>query len=368
MKITDIRSTLIAVPYIEVLREERPGGYRTVIVEVETDAGLVGIGEGGLGWIEPGIQLQMTEGYRHAVIGEDPFDIERIWSKLWSRSPHQQRYWPINRILCGIETAVWDVLGKATGQPLCKLLGGVVRDRVPFMPTLHRYSDVERIVDEARDRVAQGFRCFQIKVGATGGTPDEDLTVVRSLREALGSDVELVIDANSGWTPDTAIRMIRKTADLDLFYVEDPVNGLDDMAAIRKRVHVPICAHIFAAGPLQSTLDVIRREAADLVVIAHRNMGVRGVKKGAAVAEAADLPAVLHSGIELGPALAVMVHLAASTPNCRYPNQLQYDLLTDDIIAGGRMQFVDGSLAVPTAPGIGVELDPDKMAEYAVTT
>ena len=183
---------------------------------------------------------------------------------------------------------------------------------------------------------------------------------------ALGSGIELAADANSGWTPDTAIRMIRKTAEYDLFYVEDPVNGLDDMAAIRKRVQVPICAHIFAAGPTQSTLDVIRKEAADLVVIAHRNMGVLGVRKGAAVAEAADLPAVLHSGVELGPGLAVMVHLAASTPNCRYPNQLQYDLLGDDIVKGGRMQFVDGCLPVPEGPGIGVELDPDKMSEYTV--
>ena len=366
MKITDVRATLVAIPYIDVLREERPEGYQTDIVEVEASDGLVGIGECGMGWIEPQIMLQMIAGYKTVVCNEDPFDIERIWGKLWSNSPHHQRYWPINRVISGIETAIWDLMAKACNKPLYKLIGGAVRDKVAFMPTLHRYPDIDRIVDEARDRVDQGFQCFQIKVGAASDNPDEDLAVVHALRDSLGPEIELVIDANSGWTPDTAIRMIRKMAEYDLFYVEDPVNNLDDMTAIRKRVQVPICAHIFGAGPTQSTLDVIKKEAADVVVIAHRNMGVQGVKKGAAIAEAADIPAILHSGIELGPALAIMVHLAASTPNSKYPNQLQYDLLTDDIIKGGRMEFIDGCLPVLEKPGIGVELDPEKMMEYTL--
>ena len=141
--------------------------------------------------------------------------------------------------------------------------------------------------------------------------------------------------------------------------MEDPVNGLDDMAAIRKRVQVPICAHIFAAGPTQSTLDVIRKEAADLVVIAHRNMGC-SASGGGRRAEAADLPAVLHSGVELGPGLAVMVHLAASTPNCRYPNQLQYDLLGDDIIKGGRMQSSTAASRCPRARESGSSSTPTR--------
>ena len=364
MKITDVRSTIIRVPFLEVVRDKWPEGYQTIIVEVETDEGVVGIGESGM-WLEPEIQLQILDEAKRGVLGEDPFDMERIRSKLWGPASVHRRYWPINRSLSGIETAIWDVMGKACGKPLCKLLGGMFRNKVPFMPCLYRYPEVETRVKEAEDKVERGFKCFHIKVGEDGGTPEEDLAVVKAVREAVGSDVALVIDANSGWSTGTAIRMIRKMERDDLLYVEDPVSSLDEMAVIRKRVEVPICAHVFAAGSEQEALDVIKKEAADVMVVAHRNVGICGVKKAAAVAEAASIPVVLHSGFELGPALSVMVHLAASTPNCIYPNQLQYDLISDDIIKGGRLEFVDGCLEVPEKPGIGVELDPEKMSRYA---
>ena len=366
MKITNVRSTLIRVPYSDAVRfpggteiDQRPDGYVTIIVELETDEGVVGIGESVRAGL-PERQLEILDQVIDRVLGADSFDIEGLWSKMgWSGEPI------VARTLCGLESAIWDAMAKASGQPLCKLLGGVVRTRIPFMPVLHRYPKVEAIVEEATESVERGFKCFMIKVGALGGTPEEDLEVIEAVREAVGPGIELVMDANGAWSSGTAIRMIRKMERYDPFYVEDPVSKLDQMVDIRKRVQVPICAHGFAASSPEAALEVIRREAADVIVLAHRNVGIHGIKKAGAIAEAAGIPAVLHSAYELGLAKAVMVHLAASTPSVMYPNQTQYEMIGDDIITGGRLEFVDGCLQVPEKPGIGVEIDGGKLEEYA---
>ena len=366
MKVSNVKSTIIRVPYSDAVRfpggtkiDQRPEGYVTIIVELETDRGIVGVGES-VRVGEPERQLETLNRAVNRVMDEDVFDIERIRDRIgWDDVTGNVR------TLCGLESALWDAMAKACGEPLCKLLGGMVRTRVPFMPVLHRYPEVEAIVDEARELTARGFTCFQIKVGAMGGTEEEDLEVIEAVREGVGPDIRLAMDANGHWSGETALRMIRKMEKYHPFYVEDPVPELDLLADIKRQVGTPICAHGPAAASPAATLQVVKKEAADVVVIAHRNMGVHGIMKAAAITEAAGIPTVLHSAYELGPAKAVMVHLAAASPILGYPHQTQYELIGDDIIVGGRLAFIDGCLEVPDKPGIGVDIDQEKLQEYA---
>jgi L-alanine-DL-glutamate epimerase-like enolase superfamily enzyme len=265
--------------------------------------------------------------------------------------------------LSGVDTALWDILGRVAGMPLHRLWGGAWRDRSAFYADLVP-GDPEEMAADARSSVEQGFRTLYLKVGFA---PDVDESRVRAVREAVGDGPRIRIDANAAWSPALAVRLLERLADYTIEYVEQPLPPGDpaELARLRARVDVPILAHESSLS-LDGTLAVIRHGAADAVQLDPRfDAGITGARTAALVAEAAGLPAVTHTFGETGVGTALMLQMHAAHRNFVLDNQTYYPNLEDDVILGGPLAFDGPFLAVPTAPGLGVELDRERVAHWA---
>jgi L-alanine-DL-glutamate epimerase-like enolase superfamily enzyme len=367
VKITNLRATPVAVPYRteEVWAFGRRRGQVSVLIEVETDEEVTGLGEAAA-YPSADIVLAVLHGLEPLVLGADPGEIEKLihridlvgtWHHVKSTSP----------AIAAVEMACWDIVGKVCGQPLVNLFGGRVRDSVETFYYIAARTTGE-IAAEATRACAADFSTCYLKVGSDD--PAADVDRVAALREAAGPRMRLRVDANEAWSPGAAVRIIRQMQPYDLELVEQPVSGrnLAEMAYVRSRIDTPLLANE-AGWTRHDQLAVIRAGAADVLSVDNQmDGGLLNLKRSAGICEAAGLPVVKHSLGELGVALAAAVHVIASTPNFRYANQAYGALLSDDItqdFGSGLGSCPQGHVPVPTGPGLGVRLDREKVARYA---
>jgi L-alanine-DL-glutamate epimerase-like enolase superfamily enzyme len=364
MRITRIRPTPVAVPYRtdELWAFGRRTGLVSVLIEVETDEGVAGLGEAAA-YPSADVVLAVLASIEPMVLGEDPFAIERLvrrvdlvgtWHHVRASSP----------AIAAVEMACWDIAGKVCGQPLVNLIGGRFREDVEFFAYVSGATP-DDVAEAARQARKNGFGTCYLKVGADDPRVDEER--VAALRDGAGPDMRIRIDANEAWSPGSAIRMIRRLERFDLELVEQPVSGraLHEMAYVRSRVDTPLLANE-ASWTRHDQLAVIRAGAADVLSVDNQlDGGLLNLKRSAGICEAAGLPVVKHSLGELGVALAAAVQVLASTPNARFANQGYGTLLADDVTAGFGGPAEGSRVTVPRGPGLGVTLDPDKVERYA---
>ncbi len=364
MRITGLRPTPVAVPFRQEERWAYGGraGLISVLVELDTDEGVVGLGEAGA-YPSAEIVLAVLRSVEPFVLGEDPFAIERLMRRI-----HIVGTWhhvnSTNPGIAAVEMACWDVVGKVCGQPLVNLLGGPVRDRVEVVSYVSRPSPAQVAEDAERDREA-GFRSFYMKVGSDDLYADVER--VEALRAGAGPQARIRVDANEAWSPGAAVRAIRAMERFDPEFAEQPVSGrnLTEMAYVRGRVGVPLLANE-ASWTRADQLDVLRCGAADAVSVdSQMDGGLLSMKCSAGFCEVAGIPVVKHSLGELGVATSAAVHLIAATPNFLYANQAYVSLLADDVIVGSPLPGAAGFLDVPAGPGIGVQLDRERVERYA---
>jgi len=361
MKITRIEWTKVFVPFHRPHLwggGRRPGPTR-LILRVDTDAGLSGVGETIciLPFVEP-----VVAAIAEVLRGDDPRDIERLHRKVEGAGFYHHKRAMV-AALCGVEMACWDLLGKEAGLPLYRLLGGAYRRDIPLVACLFITSP-EETAREAASYVARGFRTIKVKVGLD---PQEDVAIVRAVRDAVGPAVEIRADPNGAWTPGTARRMLHKLAPYDLQFVEQPLmhDDLAGHAELRRWSPVPIGLDESAYTNVD-VLNIIRMGAADVILLdPHEAAGLWETRKSAGIAEAAGIPVTLHSGAELGLSTAAYLHLAASTPNLSMAIDHQYDALVDDVVTVPHA-IRDGAMRVPEGPGLGVDVDWNKVARYRV--
>jgi muconate cycloisomerase len=371
MRIAELRRTAVAVPqrrrYGSSWRRSGhgAGALQAVLVEVVTDEGLVGIGEAPVVFAGSAeVTLAMVDAVAPLLVGADPLDHDVLRRRLYAETgmAHlgtQGTSWG----LAGIDTALWDLAGRIAGQPLHRLWGGAWRERSGFHADLVP-DEPARMAEDAQAWVARGFRTLYLKGGFA---PELDEARVKAVREAVGDGPRLRIDANGAWSPGLAVRLLRRLAAYDLEFAEQPLPPGDpaELARLRARVPVPILAHESSLS-VEGTLAVVRHGAADAVQLDPRfDAGIAGARTAAQIAEVAGLPALTHTFGELGVGTALMLHLHAAHRNMVLDNQTYYPNLTDDVIAGGPLAFDGCELAVPTGPGLGVELDRDRVAHYA---
>lgn len=332
-----------------------------MLIYVETDEGLTGIGEA-----NGDRSAAAAEAALHAMaplaVGRSPFEIEKITADIYRRGKWHNARAFANQVVAGLETALWDLVGKACGQPLVNLLGGPVRDEVDFFFYLQQ-REIDEMVAEAVRAVDEGYRVLYLKVGVDDKA---DLATVEALRAAVGPEPKLRVDANEAWAPGRAVAMIDKLAPFDLDFVEQPVNSrdLDGLARVRAASKVPIAANQ-AAFTHFDALEVIKRQAADVIVTGpHQAGGLLQLKKIAAMAETAGLPLNRHAVGELGVGALAGLHVIATVPNLTDGNQTHHQLLADDILAEP-LKFNGGRLAIPEGHGICAVLDEDKVERYA---
>lgn len=371
MKITDIRATTVAIPLEAPLRHANGGHWgrfvRT-IVEVDTDEGLTGLGElRGTGRATE----ESLRGLLPYLEGHDPFDLESMRFKLLN--PTAQLYGNRTAIHSAVEFACIDLMGKYLGVPASQLFGGRMRDRVPFGSYLFfRYpgDDGTGEVRTADDLVAHarslkeryGFTSHKLKGGVF--PPEYELECYLALAEAFPDD-RLRYDPNSVLSVEEAIRFGRAIEHVRNDYYEDPTWGLGGMRRVREKVAIPLATNTVVVNFEQLAANVLR-PAVDVILLDTTFWGgVRPCLKAAGVCETFQLGVAMHSSGELGIQLATMLHLGAVLPSLSFAVDTHYHHLTDDVIVGGKMSYVDGAIPVPTGPGLGVELDRERLETYA---
>lgn len=371
MQIRDIRTTIVAVPQLrEYGSSWRRKGQGTsaqcsVLVEVLTDEGITGIGESPVVYAgRPEVTVALLEGVKSLVVGRDPLEHDVLRHEIYAETgmAHlgtQGLAWALS----GLDMAMWDIVGKVCGQPLHRVWGSGWRSESAFYGDIPP-SEPQQMAEDAREWVDRGFRTLYFKVGFD---PETDIARLAAVRSAVGDGPRIRVDANQAWSPGAAKRIIARMADFDPEYIEQPVlaSNLEEMAALRQSVAVPILAHE-ASLSVEGSLNVIKHQAADALQLDPRfDAGFSGARLAAGIAEIAGLPVVTHTFGELGVATAAVLHLHAAHRNFILDNQTYYWNLSDDVIEGGLMSFRGPFLAVPTAVGLGVELDPERVKYYA---
>jgi glucarate dehydratase len=277
-------------------------------------------------------------------------------------------------MLAAIEFACLDILGQKWNVSVSEILGGRLRDRVPFASYLFfRYPHpssgagevrlAEQLIAHARElKQLYGFTSHKLKGGVF--PPEYELECYRALAAALDGD-SFRFDPNGAWSTETAIWFGRQIEDLRNDYLEDPVFGLAGMRRVREKVRIPLATNTVVVNFEQLAANVLDT-AVDVILLDTTFWGgIRPCVKAAGVCETFQLGVAVHSSGELGIQLATMLHLGAVIPNLSFTADAHYHQLTDDIIEGGKLKYERGSIAVPTGPGLGVKLNRDKLAEYA---
>lgn len=371
MKIVDIRATTVAVPLEAPLRHAigaHWGRFIRTIVEVETDEGIVGLGElGGGGESAEGA----VRGLLPYLKGHDPLQLEQLRWKIMN--PTASLYNNRLQVHAAIEMACMDAAGKQLGIRACDLLGGALRERVPFASYIFyrlpgedgggAETTPDEIVAHARDLVAKhGFRTHKLKGGVFH--PDHDVDVMLALSDAFPKD-GLRLDPNAAWSVEQAIRVGHAIEHLNNEYFEDPTWGLEGMRRVRQFVRIPTATNTVVVN-FEQLAQSIRHDLVDVVLLDTTFWGgLRQAHKAGQVLETFQYGASVHSSGELGIQLASMLHLGAALPNLSFAADAHYHHLQDDIIVGGLMRYENGEIAVPKGPGLGVELDRDKLRQYA---
>jgi glucarate dehydratase len=306
------------------------------------------------------------------LVGRDPARLEEM--RFLIANPSGSLYNNRTQILAALEFACLDILGQKWGVPVSEILGGRLRDRVPFASYLFfRYPNPkdgsgevrtrEQLVAHARElKERYGFTSHKLKGGVF--RPEYELECYRALATALDGD-RFRFDPNCVWSTETSIWFGRQIEDIRNDYLEDPVFGLAGMRRVREKVRMPLATNTVVVNFEQLAANVLDT-AVDVILLDTTFWGgIRPCVKAAGVCETFQLGVAVHSSGELGIQLATMLHLGAVIPNLSFAADAHYHQLTDDIIEGGKFMYEHGSIAVPTGPGLGVRLDRDKLTEYA---
>lgn len=370
MKIIRIETIPVQIPINPERAIRGSLGAHTVspflLVKIHTDEGIVGLGEVSCTPIWSG-EDQVTAAHficdylAPALQGEDPLQIERLTAKCRQRLAAN----PFTK--AGVEMALWDIVGKAAGMPLYRLWGGPVRD---FVPTKFSVSGLEpnKAAGLAAWAVSKGFGAMKVKVGID---PDGDVARVRAVREAIGPAIRLGVDANGGWSPRVAVQTIRRMYEFGIYFAEQPVPPVDVswMADVRSQVNIPIMADE-SVNSVQDAMSLARAGAADILsVYVGKGGGVGTARKIAAVAEAAGLVCTVGSNLEMGVASAAMIHLAMSSPAIaaeEFPCDILGPFFYEGDFLAEPLPIQAGKASPFERPGLGVELDEQKVKRYRV--
>jgi len=382
MKVVGVETLLVSLP---TRRVHAWAGLSTaigrdyVLVRVRSDEGLEGWGEAPVlkDWggdhgryfgESPQTTVAVVRDYlAPALEGADPLALEGAYARL----DRAVRGYPYAK--AAVDVALHDLAGRALGVPVYQLLGGLFRDRVPVAHSIG-LMETDAAVAEAVQAVEEGIRTIKLKIGRE---PDRDVDLVRQVRAAVGDGVALRVDANQGYaTAKIGLQVTRRMEQYGIWFMEQPVEGIEGLARIAQAVDTPIMADESAWTP-QDVLALHRAGAAEMISLYYTKPGgLLRAKRVAAVAEAAGMACDINGSMEMGVGNAANLHLAAATPAITIPGSITINqpaeqpvtriaghFYLDDVIREP-LRYADGCLLVPDGPGLGVEIDPTKLERY----
>ncbi|MET9199267.1 glucarate dehydratase family protein [Gordonia sp. NPDC003585] len=377
--ITGVTVTPVAFvdpPLLNTVGVHQPYALRAII-RIDTAGGLQGVGE----TYADTAHITRMEAAAEAIIGLDVFSLNLIRATIDDRIGQLSvtggdgvagmitTASTTDRVFSPFEVACLDVQGKTLGRPVSDLLGGAVRDRVPFSAYLfYKWAGHPGGVDDSWGEAIEpgglirqahrmideyGFTAIKLKGGVF--PPDEEVAAIKALAAEF-PDVPLRLDPNAAWTVDTSIKV---AAELDgvVEYLEDPTPGLDGMAEVAAEAKMPLATNMCVVA-FDHLEPAMRKNSVSVVLSDHHYWG--GLQRSRLLAGICDtfgMGLSMHSNSHLGISLAAMTHLAAATPNLTYACDTHWPWKTEDVVKPGVLGFVDGAVPVPTGPGLGVEVD-----------
>jgi glucarate dehydratase len=384
IRVTGARITPVAFvdpPLLNTVGVHQPYALRAII-QLDTDAGLVGVGE----TYADTKHLERLEAAARAIVGQDVFALNVIRGLIADRLGGESgtdgsglagmitTSSTVDRVFSPFEVACLDVQGHATGRPVSDLLGGKVRDAVPFSAyVFYKWSahpghepdawgealDPAGIVAQAQRIVTEyGFTAIKLKGGVF--PPDEEMAAIEALRAAFPNH-PLRLDPNAAWTPQTSIKVASGLAGV-LEYLEDPTPDLDGMAEVARQAPMPLATNMCVVAFDQVAAAVAKQSVGVVLSDHHYWGGLHRSRLLAGICDSFGLGLSMHSNSHLGISLAAMVHLAAATPNLTYACDTHWPWKSEEIVKPGALEFVNGSVPVPTTPGLGVQIDDDQLA------
>jgi L-alanine-DL-glutamate epimerase-like enolase superfamily enzyme len=371
MKITKVEAIYLRQPEV---RFQCDSGQDALIVKVETDAGITGIGEvdsnpiAAKGTIEGPFSHTTAAGLASLIIGEDPFETEKIWHKMYRGNIYGGRRGVGFHAMSGIDTALWDIKGKALGMPVWKLLGGGFHKKIRCYASSLFGPTPEATGDLARRYRDQGFTAVKFGWDPMGRDRETDIGLVREGRKGLGNYADLLIDAGLVWDAKTALQRANSFAEYDIFWLEEPLRP-DDYEGYRKLAEATPLR--IAAGEeesnRQSFIDLMDRGQIDVVQVdLTRCGGFTEAMKIAALAWDRGLPVANH-GFTTYINVTAALHWLNSIPNtliCEFVAEEETNLR--ESITKQKLRAVDGYLQVPQEPGLGIDLDEEAIARFRV--
>ena len=365
MKITRVEPILIAVPYEHGgPKPMRPLGpwthMETLLVRIDTDAGLIGWGEAFGFAASPLTREALSRMVAPLCVGREVADVPSFMTDLQRKLHAMGRHGPVSFALAGIDIALWDLVGKARGVPLHRLLGGASRDRIPTYASLLRYGNPDLVGRFTQEAVGQGYTAVKLH--------EHLVETVAPGRRAAGPDIALMVDTNCAWAPDEAIAMARKLKEYNLAWLEEPVYPVDDydaMARIRGETGVTVAAgeNIGNAGEARRAIEL---GALDIFQPSVTKIGgIAAMREAITIARQHGVRVMPHSPY-FGPGLIATLHvIAACLPDSmceRFYCELEATPL------GAAIDARDGHMQVPQRPGLGIDVDETVIERYRVVS
>ena len=393
--IKELRITPIAIsdpPLLNSVGIHSAYALRTVI-ELVTEDNISGISE-----IPGNIEINdLVQQAEEIIIGADPFQLNRLKRDLFGRfgdnesdnrgdNPWDDR--KLVHVFSALEVACLDIQGKICDRPVVDLLGGKCRDRVPFAAYLFYKTEgaggvygydidplatgwdaarqapaetPEEIVAQAKSMISEfGFKSIKLKGGVF--PPEEEVAAMKALYDEFGADVPLRFDPNGVWTVDTSIKFGKEMEGI-LEYLEDPTRSQQGMALVRKALKTPLATNMCTTS-FEDLPSAVALGSEDIILSDHHFWG--GLRESVYLGKVCDTfgkGLSMHSNSHLGISLIAMVHMAAAIPNLTYDLDTHYPWQYEEVIKGGRVSFEEGSVAVPTAPGLGISLNREMLAQ-----
>lgn len=363
MRVTDAQFTIVSVPYTH--RENSAivnrDGVTDVIVKLTTDTGLVGWGESCSGSNVESV-LEVLKACVPMLIGRNPWNREAIWHDCFRNDLWFYRESIFNLAYAGIDIALWDLCGKESGQPLYNLLGGLRRREVGYFHYL-AYDDLDTLRRDCRDGVARGYTQFYRKVGVDF---EQELEAMAVIREEIGPRGFIQLDGNEAWTVAEAARNLAALDRWTVGFAEQPVPSqpIENMLALQARTTVPLA---FNEGlwRIDRVTEVIRRRAADVLVFGPYWVGtLSNFHRLAHQAAMEGLVVNKHTHGELGIFAVANQHVLLTLPRIGEGNQQTARMMADDILTSALPIAEGPSWGVPAGPGLGIEVDEDKVLTY----
>jgi D-galactarolactone cycloisomerase len=376
-QLNDLEEAPVSVPRSAATAGVIFAGYRSLLVRIDTDEGITGVGEG-LVRLAPRATAAIVDDLRPLLLGRDPYAVDVIWEDLFATMVNRghTRGFMIEAI-SAIDIALWDIIGQAKGQPISSLLGGSHHAEVPCYASSVRIKPPHQAARDAEALVDVGFKAIKLKIGRGSGRLNEDLDSVAAVRDVIGADVQLMVDANGGYDLATAKKVLAELEGHDVTWFEEPLpnDDLEGYRSLRRQANIPIAAgetwftrYDFRQALLAEAVDVVQPDVS-------RCGGVSEAHKIAILASAFHVDYAPHTGQSSAVCLATSLHLAAAHSNTTYYEFIAADWsgtssnplrthLTDFDFEGAR----DGGVVrAPGGPGIGLTVNWEQVDKYKQT-